>query len=216
MAGRGSFKVPEFARRSPETVDWILVGLCTLIWLVLLGMSVAAGVALVDLHRGFHKPAHGAHTGLLYIVIGISALIVLGTIPVLLRARRTTPARPAVRPPGFPVPDAGGPAVRPDAGAPLRSGAHIAPVRPSTPVALVMPNDDVGRVWLRGTTELVSAIGIALIAVALATYLMAVGRDTASWVAYGVAGLVTVVMPVVPWRHLRQLTKVLAAADQTV
>ncbi|HEX7322194.1 MAG TPA: DUF2561 family protein [Mycobacterium sp.] len=207
MAAGGSFSLPALARRSPQTVDWILVGLCTLIWLVLLGVSVAAVVALVDLDRGFHKPAHGAHTGLLYIVIGVSALIVLGTIPVLLRARRTVPKRPAVRPPGFPVPDAGA--------APLRPGPRAPHPAPGAPVAhLVMPNDDVGRVWLRGTTELASVIGIALIAVALATYLMAVGMDMSSWVAYGVAGLITVVMPVVPWRHLRQLAKVLAAADR--
>lgn len=53
------------------------------------------------------------------------------------------------------------------------------------------------RIWLRGTVVLTSAIGIALIAVAAATYLMAVGHDGPSWISYGLAGVVTAGMPVI-------------------
>ena len=68
----------------------------------------------------------------------------------------------------------------------------------------------VNRVLLRGITELSAVIGAALTGVAVATYLMAIGKDTASWVCYGVAGAITLAMPVVPWLHLRQLREVLA------
>ncbi|WP_120313942.1 DUF2561 family protein, partial [Mycobacterium alsense] len=44
-----------------------------------------------------------------------------------------------------------------------------------------------------------------LIAVAAATYLMAVGHDGASWVGYGLAGVITAGMPAVEWLHVRQL-----------
>lgn len=82
---------------SPELVDRILLRVCAAIWLALLGMGVAATVALVDLGRGFHQPAETSHTGLLYIVgIGVSALVILAAIPVLLRARQAGAAASAV------------------------------------------------------------------------------------------------------------------------
>ena len=52
---------------------------------------------------------------------------------------------------------------------------------------------------------LAGAMGAALIAVAAATYLMAVGHEGPSWVGYVLAGLVTAAMPVVEWLHVRQL-----------
>ena len=64
------------------------------------------------------------------------------------------------------------------------------------------------RIWLRGTVILVGTMGAALIAVAAATYLMAVGHDGPSWVGYALAGLVTAAMPVVEWLHVRQLRRV--------
>ncbi len=39
-------------RRSPETVDRVMVGVCGAIWLVLLAVTVIATVALVHLGRG--------------------------------------------------------------------------------------------------------------------------------------------------------------------
>ena len=65
----------------------------------------------------------------------------------------------------------------------------------------------VDRVWLRGTVALTGMMGAALIAVAAATYLMAVGHDGPSWVGYGLAGVVTAAMPVVEWLHIRQLRR---------
>jgi hypothetical protein len=69
----------------------------------------------------------------------------------------------------------------------------------------------VDRVWLRGTTLLTATIGVALIAVGAATYLMAVGHEGPSWIGYGLAGLVTAAMPVLEWHHVRQLRRVVAA-----
>src|SRR5215469_4050620 len=81
----------------PDVIDRILVGACAAIWLVLLGVSVAAAVALADLGRGFHRMARDSHTTwVLYAVIIVSALIIAGAIPVLLRARRMAQAEPVV------------------------------------------------------------------------------------------------------------------------
>ena len=61
------------------------------------------------------------------------------------------------------------------------------------------------RVWLRGTTSLLAAMGLALTAVAVATYLLAVSSDTAAWAALGVAGVITVAMPAILVTFQRQL-----------
>jgi hypothetical protein len=66
----------------------------------------------------------------------------------------------------------------------------------------------VDRIWLRGTLGLTGAIGIALVAVATATYLMAVGSDGGAWIAYGLAGIITAAMPVLEVLHVRQLRRV--------
>ncbi|MBS9532953.1 DUF2561 family protein [Mycobacterium sp. M1] len=188
---------------SPEVVDRVLIGLCALIWLVLLGMSVAAIVALVDLGRGFHQPKN-PHTGLLYIVIGVSVLVILAAIPVLLRARQAAP-------PGIGFGDRPPTRVPLQQPVPTRADVH-APGRREQTVRRVRPNQAaVDRVLLRGITELTGAIGAGLTAVAVATYLMAVGKDTGSWVCYGVAGAITLAMPVIPWLHLRQLREVLTS-----
>jgi hypothetical protein len=210
MAGKDFYG--RTAWRTPENVDRILVGLCALIWLVLLGMSVAAVVALVDLGRGFHKLTRNPHTGLLYVVIGVSALIILAAVPVLLRARRATPPRPAPRPPGFPPPEGGARRDRPEQRVAATGFAVRDNERRSLAGLIFGPDDDAAvRVWLRGTFGLVSVIGAALIAVAAATYLMAVGKNGASWGCYVIAGLVAVAMPVVLWWQLRQLREVLPA-----
>ncbi len=204
---RGSDTVP------PDVIDRILVGACAAVWLVLIGVSVAAAVALADLGQGFHKVSRSPHTTwVLYVVIVVSALIIAGAIPVLLRARRTAqggaPARPA--------------------GGWLR-GAASRPVRPGNPARRTVADlarrdrdhtvgaDDewsgaaVDRIWLRGTVALTGTMGAALIAVAAATYLMAVGHDGPSWVLYALAGLVTAGMPVIEVLHVRQLRRVVAA-----
>jgi len=208
---RGSDTIP------PDVIDRLLIGACAAIWLVVLGVSVAAAVALVDLGRGFHRmSASGTHTTwVLYAVIVVSALIIAGAIPVLLRARRAaqeeTPARPAAG------------AARGPAGAPPRTGFPATTrtlgersSRPGVQAADPAPEwsgEAMDRVWLRGTVLLAGTMGTALVAVAAATYLMAVGHDGPSWVGYGLAGAVTAAMPVVEFLHVRQLRR-LAAGSQ--
>ena len=83
---------------APATADRILVGACAAVWLALVGMSVAAIVALMDLGRGFHDAKGNPHTSsVLYAIIAISALVILAAIPMLLRARRTTRDGPVAR-----------------------------------------------------------------------------------------------------------------------
>ncbi len=196
----------------PDVIDRILVGACAVVWLVLIGVSVAAAVALTELGQGFHKASRSPHTTwVLYVVIVVSALIIAGAIPVLVRARRTAQGGPPVRP----------------AGGFLR-GAASRPGRPGQPARRTVAElarhdrdrtvgvDDewsgaaVDRIWLRGTVVLTGAMGAALIAVAAATYLMAVGHDGPSWVIYVLAGLVTAAMPVIEVLHVRQLRRVVA------
>ena len=204
----GGNMVDRFIRpgQSPEMTDRILLGACAAIWLTLLGMSVAATVALVDLGRGFHEPTRSSHSGLLYIVIGASALVILAAIPVLLRARQPGPPRA----PGFPSQAPAKP-LRPNAqNTPLQQPGFDAPGRRATGTRPVLPNQaQVDRVLLRGITVLATTLGGALTLVALATYLMAVGKDTGSWVCYGLAGAVAAAMPVIPWLYLRRLSDVM-------
>src|SRR6202167_6493673 len=89
---------------TPNTADRILVGSCAAIWLALVGMSVAALVALMDLGRGFHAAKGNPHTSsVLYAIIIISALIILAAIPMLMRARRVTLDGPVPRSAGSPA-----------------------------------------------------------------------------------------------------------------
>ncbi len=210
-----------------DNVDRILLAACAAIWLAVLGSGVAATVALVDLGRG--HPASSTTSGtpwLLYTVIGVSALVIIGAIPLLVRARRA-----ALEPP---QPSRGGVGARPTAGrtqtqvrAPepqtqrLRAyqpGAD--PIRPrggdpatsavSTFDAALSPAVD--RLWMRCSVVIACAMGVALLAVGIATYLMAAGHDMPSWAAYVIAGLVTLGMPAIPWIYLRQLHEVLDAS----
>jgi hypothetical protein len=190
--------------RSPEVIDRALVVSCAVAWLLALGFSVAAGVALVDLGRG-HPPSEGdggSTPWLLYVVIGVSALVILLAIPLLLRARRDAmaepakqTARPAVRagvdrdPPGYPGPT---------------------PARYSASVISAAALD---RMWLRCGVGVLTATGAALAAVAIATHLMALDMPAGSWIAYGVAGVITVAMAAIPVFYWRQLRAALADAE---
>ncbi len=199
---RGSDTVP------PDVIDRLLLGACAAIWLLLLGVSVAAAVALADLGRGFHSAARSTHSTpwVLYAVIIVSALIIAGAVPVLLRARRMTKAEP--------------PVVRSTA---LQGRSQTRPatrtvverVRQQRSQAADSAGDwsgeAVDRIWLRGTVVLTGTMGLTLIAVAAATYSMAVGHDGPSWVGYGLAGVVTAAMPAVEWFFVRQLRREVAA-----
>ncbi|WAJ43086.1 DUF2561 family protein [Mycobacterium sp. Aquia_216] len=200
---RGSDAVP------PDVIDRILLGACAAIWLLLLGVSVAAAVALADLGRGFHSAAGNAHSTpwVLYAVIIVSALIIAGAVPVLLRARRMTKAEPpVVRSTAL----QGRPSTRPPA-----ARTVVERVRPrraqAADAAGEWSGEAVDRIWLRGTVILTGIMGIALIAVAAATYSMAVGHDGPSWVGYGLAGVGTAAMPAVEWLFVRQLRREVAA-----
>lgn len=217
------------ARSSPgldsgefDRIDRILLGACAGIWLAALGAGVAAAVALVDLGKG--QPETSGDSGtpwLLYTVIGISAVVIIGAVPLLLRARSAAladsapPPPPAVRSaPGRPQPPVRG--VEPPteklrvrgAGAGPAPG-YSAPRASLTAPAPAMTAAD--RQWLRCGVVIACAIGVAMLAIGVATYLMAVDSDAVAWVFYGLAGLVTLAMPAVPWYYLRELRAVLDA-----
>ncbi|MGV0590359.1 DUF2561 family protein, partial [Mycolicibacterium elephantis] len=89
-----------------DQIDRILLGACAAIWLIALGTGVAATVALVNLGRGHAEPAGDSGTPwVLYVIIAVSALVIAGAVPLLLRARREAsaearPATPAAEPGG--------------------------------------------------------------------------------------------------------------------
>lgn len=192
------------AGRSPDTVDRILVGVCGAIWLVLLAATVIATVALVQLGSGQAGEADKQSSWLLYSIIVVSAVIIVGAIPLLIRARRAAQTEPPV---DRPVSDA--PVRAPDAPTEKLRVFGVDPAArrqpdPSRDVARI-PAALVERLWLRGTTSLLTVMGLALTAVAVATYLLAVSSDTAAWAALGVAGVITVAMPAVLVMFQRKL-----------
>ncbi len=72
-----------------DRTDRILLGACAAVWLAALGAGVAATVALVDLGTGHAQSTGESETPwLLYAVIAISAAVIIGAVPLLLRARR--------------------------------------------------------------------------------------------------------------------------------
>ena len=83
---------PRFSREfssSPGVVDRAFVVACAAVWLLVLGMGVAAAVAFADLARGRSAGEIGSGTSwLLYAIIAVSALVIALAIPLLLRARR--------------------------------------------------------------------------------------------------------------------------------
>ena len=197
--------------RSPETVDRLMVGVCGAIWLVLLAVSVIATVALVQLGRGHVGDGGGGEersSWLLYSIIVVSALIIIGAIPLLMRARRAALTDPT---PDVPTPDA---PVRPTE-APTEKlrvfGTSVDPYarRPvAAEVVASVPVTAVERVWLRGSSSLLAAMGVALTAVATGTYLLATESDTGAWVALGTAAVITVGMPAILIGFQRRLADV--------
>src|ERR1700741_2636543 len=139
-----------------------MVGACAAVWLVLLGVTVAAAVALADLGRGFHKTAGNAHTPwVLYAVIIVSALIIAGAIPALVRARRMSPIEPAASLPGQARPPG-----RLMSLAPRPAAERVRQQRLARAVEPLgeWSGEAVDRVWLRGTVLLTGTLGAALIA----------------------------------------------------
>ena len=207
-----------------DRTDRILLGACAAIWLVALGAAVAATVALVDLGSGQQESSDSSGTPwLLYVVIVISAAVIIGAVPLLIRARREAMSdpEPSARPASGPTPgrrqETGrGEAMQTEK---LRiSGAtegrihagpgYAAAVTHSTslPAPLVAAID---QVWLRCAVLIACAIGIAMVAIGVATYLMAVEADVTAWVFFVLSGLVTLAMPAIPWFYLRELRALL-------
>lgn len=199
---------------APDRTDRILIIAAIALWLAALGAGVAAVVALVDL-----ASAHSVGTAksdtpwLLYTVIGVSALVIIGAIPLLLKARQSASVSPVRG-------DSSDVGARPSETSSVaqRLQPFGAPVlrRYSTPPAghrVGFPTAAVVQIWLRCTATVAAAMGAAATAIGVATYLMASGHDTAAWIVYAVAGLITAGMTVVPWTYLRQLHAVLGSAS---
>lgn len=198
-----------------DPIDRVLLGGCVVVWLAALGAGVAATVALVGVGHGTETSSADSGTPwFLYTVIGVSAAVIVAAVPLLLRARRApdegltrverrmaaavdrpqTPARPV---------DAPTEKLRIPPAQDTNSGRLPRVLQPRGPAAVASPAVD--RLWLRSAASLGTAIGAATLLVAVATYLMAVDSDTAAWVLYGVAGVVTVGMVAIPWYFLREL-----------
>ena len=207
-----------------DRTDRILLGACAAVWLAALGAGVAATVALVDLGTG-----HGQSTGesetpwLLYAVIAISAAVIIGAVPLLLRARRA--ALEESPPPGraTPVWAVPGQESAPVRGVdapteklrvPMTAGGSMADRPGYATREAISPQPSplttaVDQLWLRCAVVIAIAMGVATVAIGVATYLMAVDSNAAAWVFYVLAGLVTVAMPAIPWVYLRQLRAML-------
>ncbi|MCV7281481.1 DUF2561 family protein [Mycolicibacterium flavescens] len=214
QAGRSRL-TPALEPGELDRTDRILLGACAGIWLVALGSAVAAVVALVDLGTGSADTSGSSGTPwLLYTVIGVSAVVIVGAVPLLLRARReamtgaeSAPAagsagagRGSATPAAFGTAGArGGPAPRASYAAPRTMRTQEAPEPYSAAV---------DQLWLRCGVAVACAIGIAMVAIGVGTYLMAVGSTVAAWVFFVLAALVTLAMPAVPWFYLKELRAV--------
>ncbi|MDT5193317.1 MAG: hypothetical protein QOG79_5402 [Mycobacterium sp.] len=205
------------SRLNPGTLDQtdrILVAVCAALWLAALGAGVAAIVALVDLGTNHTATSAASDTPwLLYTVIGVSAAVIVGAVPLLIRARRSSLGgnqRPVARAAATARSGFGDPV---EATTRLRTVGGPVIRRQSVPPAssrLGFPTAAVDQIWLRSSVVTAGAIGAATTLVGVGTYLMATESDTAGWIAFGLAGLVTVAMPAVPVFFLRQLRDVLA------
>ena len=193
--------------RPPETVDRLMVGVCGAIWLAFLAAGVFATVAMVRLGSGHTRSGEGQSSWLLYSIIVVSALIIIGAIPLLIRARR---AAVAAAPKS--VEDSQVNPVSPVAATEKMRVFGVDPYAPRlTEERPTVSEAVVERVWLRGTASLLGAMGLALTAVAVGGYLLADRSDTGAWVAFGLAGAITLAMPAVMVLFQRQLGEAVQA-----
>jgi hypothetical protein len=208
-----------------DRTDRILLGACAAVWLGALGAGVAATVALVDLGTEHAQSTGDSETPwLLYVVIAISAAVIIGAVPLLLRARRAaleespppardTPVRAVTGQQSPPVRGAEAPTEK--LRVPATPGGSMAVSRPGYPTRepITPPPSPVmtavDQLWLRCAVIIAIAMGVAMVAIGVATYLMAVDNNAAAWVLYVLAGLVTVAMSAAPWFYLRELRALL-------
>ncbi|MGH3581280.1 MAG: DUF2561 family protein [Mycobacterium sp.] len=196
----------------PENLDRILLGVCAGIWLLALGAGVAATVALVDLSNGrgsVRAELSGTDTPwVLYTVIGVSAVVIAAAIPLLIRARRDNSHRPLRGALGGNTGSAAddiAAVARPVGRRPAVTSSESDGRRPALPAI-------VDQVYVRCTTAIGCAVGAGVLAVGIATYLMATGSETGAWAAYIVGGLITAGMVALPWFYLRELHAVTGTA----
>ncbi len=212
-------KDTEITRRTlsgPDNLERILLGVCAVIWLAALGAAVAATVALVDLANGRGtvraelSEASGSETPwVLYTVIGISAAVIVIAIPLLVRARRQTGHR-SIRD----YTPAGGSVAEDVAAVPTRAERRRQETARSVGDAGGLGGRGAAltdQVYVRCGLSVGCAVGVAVLAVGVATYLMATDSGSAAIAFYIVAGIVTVAMPVLPWFYLRELRAVTGA-----
>lgn len=210
----------------PDQLDRILLGVCAVVWLGALGAGVAAVVTLAGMGSK-HVDASNGTPWALYTVIGVSAAVIIGAVPLLLRARRGgASSSPQIfgtdtaesETPELPVGRSVEPGFGEAATTKLRSfNDPVVRSYSASPASSMVgfPVAAVDQLWLRATAGIATVMGAATLFVFLATYMMADAHDTLSWVLYGVAGVFTVVMVAVPWYFLRELRAVLAAAAES-
>ncbi len=189
-----------------------MVGACGAIWLAALAVGVIATVALARLASGHAGGGERHSPWLLYSIIAVSALIIVGAIPLLLRARRGAAGVPVSAESRAALLDEPRTPVRPpDASTEKMRVFGVDPYaepRLETPRSLhAVPSAVLDRLWLRGTVALLGAMGLAMIFVGAGSYLLASGSDTGAWVGLGVAGVITVAMPAVLAFYQRQLAE---------
>ncbi|BCI82531.1 DUF2561 family protein [Mycobacterium sp. SMC-18] len=202
---------------SPDQLDRLLLGGSVAVWLAALGAGVAAVVAMVDLGTRHPSGAGSSHTPwLLYSVIAVSAAVIVGAIPLLLRARRGGAA---------PLPLLGGGPSEADDRRPagelpqsaLRSFDDPVVRRYSASPATSMlgfPVAAVDQLWLRCTLGIAAAMGGATLFVFLGAYMLADRHDELAWILYGLALIITAAMVAIPWYCLRSLHAVLEASAE--
>lgn len=214
-------------RSSPESVDRMLIGLCAVIWLAFVGMLVGAIVVIAGM--GEDSGSSGSSWGI-YIVIGVSLAVIVGAVPLLLRARKSAAQRTArgasktaPKPKGA---NSSGGATAPSGPPPAEASTeklktfggladHVSHVPkdyngPGSPAyraatEAAAKRAVINRLWLRATVGIAGAIGLALLAVVTGTYLLAVESDTAAVIAFVFAGVITCAMGAIPWVTLRKL-----------
>ncbi|SLJ16519.1 DUF2561 family protein [Mycobacteroides abscessus] len=214
-------------RSSPESVDRMLIGFCAVIWLAFVGMLVGAIVVIAGM--GEDSGSSGSSWGI-YIVIGVSLAVIVGAVPLLLRARKSAAQRTArgasktaPKPKGA---NSSGGATAPSGPPPAEASTeklktfggladHVSHVPkdyngPGSPAyraatEAAAKRAVINRLWLRATVGIAGAIGLALLAVVTGTYLLAVESDTAAVIAFVFAGVITCAMGAIPWVTLKKL-----------
>ncbi|AKC38781.1 transmembrane protein [Mycolicibacterium phlei] len=225
-------------RSSPEAIDRMLIGLCAVIWLAFVGMLVGAIVVMTGLGEGTESSGSSRSSWGIYIVIGVSLAVIIGAVPLLLRARKTAAQRttrgPSKAAPKSKGANASGAGSEPSGPPPTEASteklktfggladhtSHVpkdysGPGSPAYRAAAEAASKSVvvDRLWLRATVGIAGAIGLALLAVVTGAYLLAVDSDTAAIVAFVFGGVITCAMGAIPWVTLKKLRELGASGS---